>query len=228
MKAIVFDKDGVLLDMEATWHKAAWVLCRSLAKFSPDSHKAEFFANLFGITSSGFDAEYSLFVSGSQSQMHALVQEYIPAVSDIRVRSAIEQEMFQACCPTPLGDVKGAILALSKAGYRLGVLTNDRAEFTHYCLRKIGIESLISVVIAADSGYGAKPDPKGLLAACEQLEVPPSETVMVGDSQADFEAANRAGVAEFIGVSAEYPNATPALMGAKKLVPDITELLAII
>ena len=227
MKAVIFDKDGVLLDMEATWHKGAWVLCQSLAELS-HSHTADFFAKMLGVTKHGFDAEYSLFVSGTQGEIYALAQEQVPSLiaplSDTNVRAEIEQKMFDASQPTPLGDVQSAITALHGAGYRLGVLTNDVTEFTHHCLRQIGVEKFISVVIAADSGYGGKPDPKGLLAACDYLQVTPQETVMVGDSIADLEAAHRAGVAEFIGVSALYPKPTSPLRNVAKIIPNISAL----
>lgn len=227
MKAIVFDKDGVLLDIEATWHKAAWVLCQSFAELSQESFDAKFFADLLGVGLTRFDHKHSLFVSGSQTQIYGLIKQQVPALSaplsDAAICGEIERKMFAVCHPQPLGDVQGAIKSLCDLGYHLGVVTNDCSDFTQHCLRQIEIEDMISVVIAADSGYGAKPDPKGLLAACAQLDATPSETVMVGDSLADLEAANRAGVG-FIGVSAEYPEATLGLSVVEKLVPDVTVL----
>ncbi len=49
-------------------------------------------------------------------------------------------------------------------------------------------------VVGADSGYGEKPEPGGVLAACAAVGVEVRRAVVVGDSTTDMLMATRAGV----------------------------------
>jgi phosphoglycolate phosphatase len=62
---------------------------------------------------------------------------------------------------------------------------------------RMGLE--VDVVVGRDAYVLPKPEPDGLLAACEYLNVTPARAVMIGDSRWDAQAAARAGI-RFIGV----------------------------
>ena len=59
-------------------------------------------------------------------------------------------------------------------------------------LEALGLRGFFSRVIGGDSEYGRKPDPSGLLSL--QSLAPGEQLVMVGDSPADWEAAEAAGI----------------------------------
>jgi phosphoglycolate phosphatase len=50
------------------------------------------------------------------------------------------------------------------------------------------------VVVGGDTAEQRKPHPQPLLCACEALQVPPAQTLMVGDSAIDVAAARAAGM----------------------------------
>lgn len=82
---------------------------------------------------------------------------------------------------------------LKGQGYRLGCVTNKAAQFTLPLLTDLGVRSDFGIVVAGDTLPVKKPDPAPLLHAAEHFGVPPSESLMVGDSVSDVKAARAAG-----------------------------------
>jgi HAD superfamily hydrolase (TIGR01662 family) len=91
-------------------------------------------------------------------------------------------------------DVEPALRELSKAGVRIGLISN-----THRCLASFQehfeLEAYISGAISSsEHGYN-KPHPSIFRAALDLLEVEPGESVMVGDHPAhDIEGALQVGM----------------------------------
>lgn len=74
----------------------------------------------------------------------------------------------------------------------LAVLTNKPLGPSIGILEALGLRGFFSRVIGGDSEYGRKPDPAGLLAL--QALAPGDQLVMIGDSPADWKAAEAANV----------------------------------
>ena len=131
---------------------------------------------------------------------------------------------FEAVGSVPNGDVKTPLKSLHKAGYQLAILTNDSEKSARQSCDDIGILPYINMIVGFDSGFGSKPGPNGLIAICETLNITPAEAAMVGDTYADFGAANSAGAGLFIGISDIYPDCPDALKAAAHLLPDLSGL----
>jgi phosphoglycolate phosphatase-like HAD superfamily hydrolase len=83
-------------------------------------------------------------------------------------------------------------------------------------------------LVTCDDVKETKPNPEGLNKALKELNVKPSEAIMVGDLDVDIEAAKKAGVAP-VGIAHGF--GTPAdLMaaGALKVVDDLNALVALV
>ena len=74
----------------------------------------------------------------------------------------------------------------------LAVLTNKPLGPSIGILEALGLRGFFTRIIGGDSEYGRKPDPAGLLAL--QALAPGEQIVMIGDSPADWKAAEAAGV----------------------------------
>ena len=74
----------------------------------------------------------------------------------------------------------------------LAVLTNKPLGPSIGILEALGLRGFFARVIGGDSEYGRKPDPAGLLAL--QALAPGDQLVMIGDSPADWQAAEAANV----------------------------------
>jgi phosphoglycolate phosphatase len=75
----------------------------------------------------------------------------------------------------------------------IAVLTNKPQAATEKLLAGLQLASYFRDVIGGDTPLGRKPGPAGLLELARRAGVPPSETVLVGDSPIDFETARAAG-----------------------------------
>jgi phosphoglycolate phosphatase len=82
---------------------------------------------------------------------------------------------------------------LRDAGLRLACLTNKPVAFARPLLASKGLDGFFEVVFGGDSFARKKPDPLPLLETCKALGTPPAQTLMIGDSSNDAEAARAAG-----------------------------------
>jgi len=84
-------------------------------------------------------------------------------------------------------------LSLLARRVRLAVLTNKPQAHSERVLAGVGLLEFFERVIGGDSALGKKPDPRGMLELV--ANVPPSGTVLVGDSPIDFATARASGAA---------------------------------
>jgi phosphoglycolate phosphatase len=89
--------------------------------------------------------------------------------------------------------VKEGLDLLRAQGYPLVCVTNKSERFTLPLLDYVKLSGYFVSVVAGDTLPQKKPDPAPLLHACKQLNVAPSEMLMVGDSINDAQAARSAG-----------------------------------
>jgi phosphoglycolate phosphatase len=89
--------------------------------------------------------------------------------------------------------VREGVDALAGAGFRLGCVTNKAAAFTEPLLRKLDLYDSFETIVSGDTTPEKKPQPGPLLYAARVLGVTPQQSLMVGDSINDVEAARAAG-----------------------------------
>lgn len=75
----------------------------------------------------------------------------------------------------------------------LGCVTNKPRQFTSALLEKLGMAEFFRVLVCGDDLATQKPDPAPILEAIRQLNGQPQTGYMIGDSETDIMAANRAG-----------------------------------
>ena len=87
------------------------------------------------------------------------------------------------------------LLALKKAGYLLGVVTNKGAPLTKYTLEICHIDGLFDVVISADDVNTPKPNPEGIYKAMEKVGIKDKKDVLyIGDNDIDYYSGTNAGI----------------------------------
>ncbi|MEY4364298.1 MAG: Phosphoglycolate phosphatase [Pseudomonadota bacterium] len=90
------------------------------------------------------------------------------------------------------GVIEG-LQAMHHAGWRMACLTNKPLAFAQDLLRVKGLNGFFEHVFGGDSFARKKPDPLPLIQTCKALGVAPEQTLMVGDSSNDAQAAHAAG-----------------------------------
>jgi phosphoglycolate phosphatase len=91
-----------------------------------------------------------------------------------------------------------AVLDAAAARAALAVLTNKPEAPARRLLDAFGLSPRFAHVIGGDSGFPRKPDPSGLAEIILDVRSTPERTLMIGDSNVDWETARRAG-ASFCG-----------------------------
>ena len=121
-----------------------------------------------------------------------------------------------------------SLRTLHDAGLRIAVVTNKHHRFAEALLKRLGLSGWVDVLIGGDTCARRKPDPQPLLFACESLHVPPSESLMVGDSINDVQAARAAGI-PIICVSYGYNEGRdPRTLECDLLLDSLAELPALL
>ena len=82
---------------------------------------------------------------------------------------------------------------MSAQGLKLACLTNKPTAFALALLQDKGLAGYFSRVFGGDAFERRKPDPLPLLKTCEALASLPANTLMIGDSSNDAQAARAAG-----------------------------------
>jgi phosphoglycolate phosphatase len=78
-------------------------------------------------------------------------------------------------------------------GWKLACLTNKPGAFATTLLARKGLAAFFDLAFGGDAFERKKPDPLPLLKTCEALGTLPAQTLMVGDSSNDAQAARAAG-----------------------------------
>jgi pyrophosphatase PpaX len=127
------------------------------------------------------------------------------------------------CC-----DGMDVVLAeLKERGHRLGIVTAKRRLTVDLAFRRLPLEHLFETVVGGDETEQHKPHPAPLLLALERLGASPGETVYVGDSPFDMQAAKAAGTYA-IGVSWGRIHAADKLSDADVIIDRAEELLELV
>ena len=131
------------------------------------------------------------FAMAVPQEMAAL--DIAPAQKD-RLLAAYDAESKRRQYLEPLyPGVAATLFALQKTGVKLGVVT-ARNDADLQQMDPTEFLNDMAVVVSADSLPYHKPDPRPLLHAAAQLQVPPAATLYVGDALSDAKAAQSAGI----------------------------------
>lgn len=92
------------------------------------------------------------------------------------------------------GNISNTIKTLAESDIPIAVVTNKPEVLARPVLEEMGILDCFEVVICPDHLSKVKPDPEGLLKACEIMNIKPEDAIYCGDHRKDVEAARNAGM----------------------------------
>ena len=113
-------------------------------------------------------------------------------------------------------------------GLRIGIVTNKLERFAAPLLRALCVWPDADCLITPDLLRLPKPDPEGVLLACERLGVAPAASVFVGDDPRDIAAGQAAGTRTVVaGYGYIAPGEDVAVWGADACIDSPAGLLAL-
>ncbi|RAZ91157.1 HAD family hydrolase [Mesorhizobium hawassense] len=201
IKGILFDKDGTLVDFNATWLGIADFMAMDAAE--GDRWKADrlLAAAGFDFATKRFKPD-SIFASGSNMDVVELWfprlsnEDQLLAVSRFNEITSVQGSSMAVALPGVLDSLR----ALHKRAYRMGVATNDSTSGAEKTLATLGVAQLFDAAFGYDAVANPKPAPDTVVAFCDLTGLRPGEIAMVGDNRHDLEMARAGGCGLAVGV----------------------------
>lgn len=207
-KALVFDKDGTIIDiypmLRALAKERLLHLARHVKKEAVDSA-----ARLMGFDpQTGFIEPYGPLASAARRDevavcACALWLSGIPWHQAIQTARESYDDADRTLDTTKdafvLPGVKDALQALHASGLRLFLVTADQHRRAEEMLNHLGISCYFDLIIGADDVEAPKPSPESIAVCSKKAGISPSEMIVVGDAPQDAIMGKKAG-ARCVGV----------------------------
>ena len=152
-----------------------------------------------------------------------------PAMVTVALASFLEH-YYRLCTQTTAlyPGVETTLKQLAQRHIKMAVVTNKPRRFVSPILQHLQIASYFEQVLGGDDLPQKKPDPAPLRWCMQQLDAAPADTLMVGDSCNDIEAARRAGIG-VVAVDYGYNHGRPITgEGADKVISHFDQLLDLV
>ena len=235
VEAVVFDKDGTLIDFHHLWSgKARATVAALLERYPGHPELGDALFRSLGYDPAGRTtaADSPLAVSPMETLETVIaVVLYQAGIAWHPAQDAARETFgeFARALPRrdqlkPIGDLPGLFETLKTAGIRIAVATSDDRAATLETLRLLGLTSRVDALVCGDDPLAAKPDPEGLHHLAEQLGVPTAAMLMVGDSVCDLQTGRNAGVACCVGVTSGTANAKRLAADADVVLDTVHDL----
>ena len=199
IRGVLLDKDGTLIDCDATWAPVIHDVCREL---SPPGDPADL------IEAAGLDKETgrlrpgSVWAAGATTELVTLW--WPDADGDRILELAGEIDAIAArlgpLTAVPLLDLDRFLSELERRDLVFGIATNDSSVSLRAFLDRHGLIERVPYLYGYDSVANPKPCPDMVLAFCKAAGLSPEEVAVVGDNIHDLEMARSAGAGAAIGV----------------------------
>ncbi len=227
IKAILFDKDGVLVDFQATYGTVTREIMEQLSQGN-----GELLARLasdvgFNLSSGLIDPVSSL-VEGCAEDICAIWAEVLRRPNDREFQISVDA-MFKQLTETNvvLIDGVGEVLNVLGANYYLGLATNDTQACARAQLSFARVLQHFKFLAGYDSGHGPKPGTGMAEAFLANCSLNADQVVMVGDSIHDMNFAKSAGMTA-IGISTGPLPADDLSVHAEHMIDSLDELQPLI
>lgn len=194
LKAILFDKDGTLIDFDRTWGAAGYHVMWKMS----DGNEARF-SRLVEVTD--YDSERRTFrptshmVAGAAADYGRIWADALGRTDIGGVIADMNRLFMEEAVTTlvPIGNPLALLQELAAKGYALGIATNDAEAAAFQQAELLGLTPHLDFIVGHDSGHGRKPDPGMVEAFARKTGHDVTDVALIGDSTHDLHAARAAG-----------------------------------
>lgn len=232
--AVIFDKDGTLIDFAEVWGPRAALWARELTAMVDSPPLEQTLCRAIG-----YDPHTALIAPDSPLAVASLADLYAIAASTLfqhgipwhegyplvsRVAARTLNLPISHTEVKPRGPVFDTLQALHQAGIALGIATNDDRAITEAAVEQLGITHLISAMVCGNDPFLPKPDPGGLRWLATQLDTATERMAIVGDTGVDMLAGRNAGLSACIGLSGGAGSPATLARTADLVIDDLSAI----
>ena len=228
-QAIIFDKDGTLIDFHAMWGGWSVFLAGQLHEVSGLDVCAALYHAL------GYDTASKKVLAGgilASRPMRDIYQSTVEVMQSLGLSAAAAKSVVERawCIPDPvmlakpLTDLRALFSSLKEQGIQIAIATADDRVPTQAMIEAFDIEEFIATMVCADDGVPSKPAPEMVLTICESLKLDPKNVMVIGDTASDLKMARAAGAGLAVGALSGVSSAKDLIPDADLLIESISEL----
>lgn len=212
LKAAIFDIDGTLID-SVDYHAEAWQRA-----FHIFGHHDVRFDEVRSQIGKGSDQLLPVFLSREE------IEAFGSEIEEYRSELFRREYLYRI---QPFPGVRELFLRLKNDGFRLALASSSNKEDLEVYKRIANIDDLLDADTSADDAERSKPHPDIFEAALARLgNIRSNESVVVGDTPYDAQAARALEIEQIIGVSCGgFPAADLRGAGCTQIFRDPAELL---
>ena len=236
LSLVIFDKDGTLIDVNSVWLK--WM--------------ENYVVELEELT--GLDLADRLYRAVGYCRTnkeyqddgllaHATIADITDKFKEVLIEAGIKEQkahkLVDGCCVgfdtggedilEPLGNLPKIFRTLKSRGIKTAVCTADSRSGTMAALHRLGLTSMVDKIVCGDDHNSTpKPAPDNALHICDVLNVPPSQTAVIGDTTADTGMGRSAGLGMTIGVLSGAGSKRGLEKDADVILDSVDEILGIV
>ncbi|CAN7304770.1 HAD-IA family hydrolase [Bosea sp. LjRoot90] len=224
IRGILFDKDGTLIDYQASWAPTNLKAGRLAARGDPDL--AARLLTVAGVDpATGYAISDGLLASGNTEDV---AQAWTEAGSPFGAAELTERLDTLFCsvvvAAVPVCDLAALFASLTGRGLALGIASSDSEAAVVATAVRFGLEPHLAFLCGYDSGHGAKPERGMVDGFCRATELPAEAVAVIGDSSHDMHMAAAAGAGLRIAVLTGAGSAETLRPLSHLLLPSIATL----
>lgn len=193
IRAVLFDKDGTLLDFQRTW--GPMNAEAALYAAGGDPAFARRLMELGGMDPDTHVTRPDSLLAACSN--HEIAAAFVAAGAGFAVDALARDldRMFTAGAvnAVPVTDLAALFERLDRRGLKLGIASSDSESGIRAMIERFGIAPHVRFVAGYDSGHGRKPGAGMAQAFSAAVGVPMGEVAVVGDNLHDMEMAEAAG-----------------------------------
>jgi HAD superfamily hydrolase (TIGR01549 family) len=173
IKHLIFDFDGTLFNSTQFYLDCFKKLAQALEEPAPDLFRLQATMN------AGLRPQLELFLA------HRLADDYDVILENFRLITLAHKAYVEHLYP----QVICLLSQLKSHGYQLHICTNSPQDLCQQHLKSLKIEQYFDHVVGGDRGLERKPQTDMLDYLLYTLQIKANETVLIGDSIVDYQAA---------------------------------------
>lgn len=229
--AIIFDKDGTLIDFDAFWVEiSVRAIGEVLSRLEMQAVDPALILEAFGVHDGVTDVD-GILCMGTYAAMGHVVYEILREHGGAVSEETVTQTVIDAYNRhSDAGVIKPTVKTLASVlrdwkgrGKRLALVTTDNELITRKCLRGLGVEDVFDKIYTDDGIMPKKPDPSCALDFCKRYGLQPSRVAVVGDTITDVRFARNAGLYSVCLAKNEH-NRDRLAPHADVVIPDLSHL----